>query len=89
MLEKYQNFLEKCKKKYKCNDKGLMNWDIQKIENLFNMQDTNKELRFNAINQNQVEMTERYEEHIQTLLENVYVPDYDKVKELAQTAIKY
>lgn len=89
MLERYQKFLEKCKQKYKSNNKDMMNWDIQKVENLFNMQDDNKRLRFNAINQNQVEMTERYEEHIQTLLENIYVPDYNKVKELAQTAIKY
>jgi len=84
MLEKYQSFLEKCKKQYKCDSHEMMNWDIQKIEGLFNMQDTNKELRFNAINQNQVEIAERYEEHIQTLLENIYVPDYDKINELAR-----
>ncbi len=81
MLEKYHDFLEKCKNQHKSNKQEMMDLDLEKIQNIFAMQDTNKELQFYAINQKQINMTLRYEEHIQTLLENIYFPDYNKLKE--------
>ena len=76
MLEKYQNFLEKCKKNRKQDKPQLEKWDLEHVQGLFEMQDMNKELRLCAINKNQLEATEEYEQSIQEILKNLYVPDY-------------
>ena len=76
MLEKYQNFLEKCKKNRKQDKPQLEKWDLEKVQGLFEMQDINKELRLCAINKSQLETTDKFEKTIQKRLKNLYVPDY-------------
>ena len=76
MLEKYQNFLEKCKKKYKQDRPKLEKWDLEHVQWLFEMQDINKKLRLCAINKSQLETTDKFEKTIQKRLKNLYVPDY-------------
>ena len=76
MLEKYQNFLEKCKKNRKHDKPQLEKWDLEHVQGLFEMQDINKELRLCAINKSQLETTDKFEKTIQKRLKNLHVPDY-------------
>lgn len=73
MLEKFQKKLEEFKKG---KDLELITFSLETVQNYFAMQDINKWLRFNAINKNQVEITERFEQNLQNTLKNLYVPDY-------------
>lgn len=77
MLEKYQNLLEKLKSQNnekKVDTKVCMSLSF--VQSLFEMQDVNKWLKFNATNENQTQHVERADAIMQTLLEKLYVPDY-------------
>ncbi len=69
MLEKYQNLLEILKKN---KDKQHMSTEF--IQNVFEMQDVNKWLKFNSTTDAQLKRVEEVENNIQSLLKKLYVP---------------
>ena len=71
MLEKYQSLIEKLKK---CEEKQHMSAEF--IQNVFEMQDVNKWLKFNAITDAQLKRVEEVENSIQALLKKICVPNY-------------
>ena len=75
MLEKYQKLLSECREKQKLDSKR-MQMSLEFVQGLFEMQDINKWLTFNAMNEKQIQRVQRFENHLQDLLKNLYVPDY-------------
>lgn len=73
MLEKFMKRLKEFKSS---KDNELMNFKLETVQGFFEMEDQNKWLKLNAITQNQVENTERFEEKIQSIMKKLYVPDY-------------
>ena len=71
MLEKYQALIEKLKK---CEEKQHLSAEF--IQNVFEMQDVNKWLKFNAITEAQLKRVEEVENSIQALLKKICVPNY-------------
>lgn len=69
MLEKYQTLLDSIKKS---NQKQHMSSEF--IQNVFEMQDVNRWLKFNSTTEEQVKRAERVEDNIQSLLKKLYVP---------------
>ena len=55
-------------------NKQLMIFDIETIQGYFKMQDLNKWLKFNAISTQQIEKVDKFEEHLQKILERLCVP---------------
>lgn len=47
---------------------------IEKIQGYFEMQDRNKELKFNAFTKEQLERVNSFEKHLQNILKDLYVP---------------
>lgn len=83
MLKKLQLMLDKFKKN---KNTELMDCSLETVQSYFAMQDTNKWLRFNAINKEQLERTERFEQNLEDAFRKMYVPEYeqDKINELAR-----
>ena len=75
MLEKYQKLLSECREKQKIDNKRI-HMSLEFVQGLFEMQDVNKWLTFNAMNENQIQNVQKFENHLQNLLKNLYVPDY-------------
>ena len=73
MLEKFQKVLEQRKKEL---EKGLMLFDLETVQGYFEMQDVNKWLKFNAMNEKQIISADIFEEHLQNVIKKLYVPDY-------------
>ena len=73
MLERYQALLEKCKN---VKSDGLQEMSLEFVQGLFEMQDVNKWLTFNAVNENQIQGVQNFENHLQELLKKIYVPSY-------------
>ena len=73
MIKEFQQKLEEFKKS---KDSELMTFDLETVQNYFAMQDTNKWLKFNAMNKEQLERAERFEQNLQSVLKNLYVPEY-------------
>lgn len=73
MLEKFQMMLEEFKKN---KENELIKFDLETIQQYFEMQDVNKWLKFNAMNKEQVKRANSFEKHLQDLLKKLYVPDY-------------
>ncbi len=73
MLEKFQNLLEQCKN---AKDNGLQEMSLEFVQGLFEMQDINKWLTFNVMNENQIQSVQNFENHLQKLLKKLYVPSY-------------
>lgn len=73
MLDKFQEMLQNLKTK---KENELMTFSLDTIQDYFEMQDVNKLLKFNATNAEQVRQADRFEEHLQSLLKKLYVPDY-------------
>ena len=69
MLEEYQALIENLKK---CEKKQHMSTEF--IQNVFEMQDVNKWLKFNATSDAQLKRVEEVENSIQSLLKKLYVP---------------
>lgn len=71
MLEKWQNLLKDLKiKKHKDH------MSLEFIQSVFEMQDVNKWLKFNATSKTQLERAQNVEATLQALMEKLYVPDY-------------
>ena len=75
MLEKYQALIKECKGKQEAKRK-MHHMSLEFIQGLFEMQDVNKWLTFNAMNENQIQNVQKFENHLQNLLKKLYVPDY-------------
>lgn len=73
MLEKFQEMLQRLKKQ---KENELATFSLDTVQDYFKMQDVNKWLKFNAMNQEQLRQANRFEEHLQNLLKKLYVPDY-------------
>jgi len=71
MLERYQILLEKLKK---CRDKQHLSTEF--IQNVFEMQDVNKWLKFNATTEEQLKRAQKVEDSIESLLKKLCVPNY-------------
>lgn len=68
MLEKYQSLIEKLKQKEQPS--------LKFVQSIFEMEDINKFLKFNATTNEQIERVQRFEKHMQELKEKLCVPDY-------------
>ena len=73
MLEKFQELLQKCKKLQ--NEEPLMEMSLEFVQGLFEMQDVNKWLKYNAMNVKQIENVQKFETNLQKLLEKLYIPN--------------
>ena len=73
MLEKFQELLQKCKKLQ--NEEPLMEMSLEFVQGLFEMQDVNKWLKYNAMNVKQLENVQKFENKLQKLLEKLYIPN--------------
>ena len=69
-------FIKKLRQYISDKDNELMTFNLETIQGFFEMQDQNKWLRFNAITLKQVQDTDRFEEHIESILKRLYVPNY-------------
>ena len=76
MLERFQKMLHDLKAK---KENELMTFSLDTVQDYFKMQDVNKWLKYNATNAEQVRQADRYEEHLQSLLKKLYVPDYQSI----------
>lgn len=74
MLERFQKLLNNLKEEQK---EGMIQMSMEKVQDLFKMQDLNKWLKFNAINEEQIQRVQKLEEHLQSTLKRLCVPiDY-------------
>ena len=73
MLEKFEKKLNEFKNK---KENELVTLSLDTVQDYFKMQDVNKWLKFNAMNDNQIRQADSYEQHLQNLLKKPYVPDY-------------
>ena len=65
--------MEKTVKKQK---EILSSASLEFVQGLFEMQDVNKWLKFNATSEIQIQRVERFENNIQELLKKLCVPNY-------------
>ncbi len=72
MLEKYQILLERLKQPSEIKPKQDINYEF--IQNVFEMQDVNKWLKFNATTEEQLKRVEDVEDNLQSILKKLYVP---------------
>ena len=71
MLEKFQSLLKECKK---AQEEGMQQMSLEFVHGLFEMQDINKWLKYNAMNVNQIQNVQKFEDSLQKLLEKLYIP---------------
>lgn len=57
-------------------DEQLMIFGLDVVQGYFEMQDVNKWLKFNAMTEEQEENANSFEEHLQSIIKKLYVPDY-------------
>ncbi len=48
--------------------------NLEMLQGYFDLQDKNKELKFNAFTKEQLERVNSFEEHLQNIFKNLYVP---------------
>lgn len=68
MLEKYQELIKELKKKELPS--------LKFVQSIFEMEDANKFLKFNATTEEQLERVQKFENRMQIIKEKLYVPDY-------------
>ena len=73
MWEKFTKVINEFKKS---KENELMKFDKETVEGFFEMQDQNKWLKFNAITQNQVDTANRFDNQLNSIMQKLYVPDY-------------
>lgn len=69
MLDYYQNFIEKLKKK-----KQKVQMSLKFVQNVFEMEDMHKELKLNATTEEQVQRVEKLEKQTEELKEKICIP---------------
>ncbi len=72
MLEKFQEMLQNLKNK---NENELMRFSLDTVQGYFEMEDLNKNLKYNAMNENQLKQTLSFEKHMREIMEKLYIPD--------------
>lgn len=72
MLERFQKMLEELKKK---QSEELLPTTLETVEGYFNMEDTNKWLKFNAITPEQICRVNTFEANLKKVFAKLYVPD--------------
>ena len=76
MLENLKQIISKAVEK---QDKTyLMTWKTDDIEGLFNVKYLNDWLKYNAMNEQQLENATRFENYFNDLIKNLYVPSYEQ-----------
>lgn len=48
--------------------------NLEMLQGYFDLQDKNKELKFNAFTKEQLERVNSFEEHLQNIFKDLYVP---------------
>ncbi len=72
MLEKFQEMLQSSKNK---NENELMRFSLDTVQGYFEMEDLNKNLKYNAMNKNQLKQALSFEKHMREIMEKLYIPD--------------
>lgn len=75
MLERFQTMLERLKKQQKA---GMQEMNLEFVQGLFDMQDMNKWLKYNAMNEEQLRNAQKLEDSIQRLLKRLWVPNFQQ-----------
>ena len=73
MLKRFQELLNKIKRNV---EEPLMKMSLDSVQGIFEMQDMNKWLKFNAMNENQLENVQNFDIQLESMLKKLYVPDY-------------
>lgn len=73
MLDKFQRMLNKIEK---VNRKELKMVNLNTVQQYFEMEDLNKWLKFNAINEEQVRRANTFDKYLKNEIKKLYVPDY-------------
>ena len=74
MLEKLKEIVNNAVKKQ--DENNLIDWPLEDVQGLFGMKHVNDWLKFNAMNERQIENALSFEKHLNNLIKNLYVPDY-------------
>lgn len=70
MLEKYQRLIEKLKN----SEKKIVSLSF--VESLFEMEDTNKFLKFNATTNEQIQRVEKFENQMENIKKKLYISHF-------------
>lgn len=73
MLKRLQELLDKIKSNL---EEPLMKMSLESVQGIFEMQDMNKWLKFNAMNEKQVVNAQNFDVQLESMLKKLYVPDY-------------
>ena len=73
MLKRLQELLDKIKSNL---EEPLMKMSLESVQGIFEMQDMNKWLKFNAMNEKQVVNAQNFDVQLGSMLKKLYVPDY-------------
>ena len=73
MLKRLQKLLDKIKSNL---EEPLMKMSLESVQGIFEMQDMNKWLKFNAMNEKQVVNAQNFDVQLESILKKLYVPDY-------------
>lgn len=73
MLKRFHELLNKIKRNV---EEPLMKMSLDSVQGIFEMQDMNKWLKFNAMNENQLENAQNFDIQLESILKKLYVPDY-------------
>ena len=76
MFERFKKFVNKAIEKQ--NKNNLMEWPLEDVKGLFEIEDHNKWLKYNAMNEKQIENSLSFEKNINSLIKNLYVPSYQQ-----------
>ena len=73
MLKRLQELLDRIKSNL---EEPLMKMSLESVQGIFEMQDMNKWLKFNAMNEKQVLNAQNFDVQLELILKKLYVPDY-------------
>lgn len=73
MLKRLQELLDRIKSNL---EEPLMKMSLESVQGIFEMQDMNKWLKFNAMNEKQVVNAQNFDVQLELILKKLYVPDY-------------
>lgn len=75
MPNKLSNLFQKAKDVLK-KDSQMMQFSLETVQGFFAMKDWNSWLKFNAMNPEELRQIEKTERQINSILEKLYVPEY-------------
>ena len=77
MLERFKNIVNKAINKQGKKD-ILLDWGLSDVQGVFGMKYVNDWLKYNAMNEKQLNNALSFEQHINQLIEKLYVPSYQQ-----------